>query len=129
VLLFFSSGHSKKSEKSSSLFQSLEFFVSKLSRSGVEGAVRCFSGLSEPPILSPRNEEVYARAKCDVILYVLQFVGVLVDRRHDSPSSVSRWEKKGIKKVSLIFPPNTVDSTFNSDITNFGDIKKQFSHL
>ena len=63
--------------------------MSKLSQTSIEEAVRCFSGPSEPPVLSPRNEETYARAKCDVILYTLQFVGVLVDRRHDNPSSVS----------------------------------------
>ena len=78
----------KRSEKPSCLFQSLEFFVDNLALVGIEGALKCFEGPTEPPILSPRDEELYVSAKCDLIMYIIQFVGVLVDHHHNSPTSV-----------------------------------------
>lgn len=87
-MYFLYPAHPKKSEKPSCLFQSVEFFVRTMALQGVEGATRCFDGPSEPPVLSPREGEWYNRVKCEVILHLLQFVGVLVDHHYDNPASV-----------------------------------------
>ena len=62
--------------------------MSTIALHGIEGASGCFTGTHEPPVLSPRELEWYNRVKCDVILHLLEFVGVLVDHHYDNPASV-----------------------------------------
>jgi hypothetical protein len=71
----------------SCLFKSLEFFLSKLALHGLEAAASCYEGGDET-VHSPNEMEEYNRSKCDVIIGVLKFVGILVDHRHDNTNSV-----------------------------------------
>ncbi len=79
----------KKSEKASCLFQSLEFFVSQLALGGLGETLQFFEGPSQPPVLSPRDEETYTKAKREVVWYIVRLVGVLVDHHYDNLTSVS----------------------------------------
>ena len=77
----------KGTERSSCLFHSIEFFVSKLSLRGIKGASDCFESCSES-IHSPQEIEEYNRVKCSLVMDVLKFVGILSDYRHDDDTSV-----------------------------------------
>ena len=79
---------SRPNEKPSCLFECLEFFASKLALHGLEVAVDCFESSSES-VLSPREVEDYNRAKCDLVMNLIELVGILVDYHRDDPSSVS----------------------------------------
>jgi DNA-dependent protein kinase catalytic subunit len=70
---------SKQSEKPSSLFTSLEQFLSRLALSGVEGASRCFDS-AHAVVHTPREVASYTATKCSVLLALLHFVTVLLTR-------------------------------------------------
>lgn len=76
-----------KVEKPSCLFETLEFFVSRLALHGLEEVAKCFEGTSEL-VHSPREMADYSRVKCDLIMDFLKFVSILVDHHQDNPSSV-----------------------------------------
>jgi len=78
----------KPSDKPSCLFQSLEFFITRLALGDIEAATQCYTS-PYSSVHTPREEEEYNRAKCAVLLRVLKLVAVLLTRHPKEAFSVS----------------------------------------
>ncbi|KAL9956083.1 hypothetical protein ACROYT_G037506 [Oculina patagonica] len=70
-------------KKSSVLFKSVAFFLSYMAMSGITAASNCFtpgssSGKSE--VFTPKETDSYNRAKCTVIVRIMNFLTVLLQR-------------------------------------------------
>ena len=78
----------KSNEKPSNLFQSLEFFLSNLALHDIEAAVKCFDS-SLSTIHTPREIEDYNRVKCSLVLQLLNFVSILLDKHLKQAFTVS----------------------------------------
>ena len=63
--------------------------MSQLALGGLGETLQFFEGPSQPPVLSPRDEETYTKAKREVVWYIVRLVGVLVDHHYDNLTSVS----------------------------------------
>ena len=78
----------KSTDKPSCLFESLHFFISKLSLHGLEAAVHYVQqGCNS--IHTPKEIEEYNRAKCAVIVKVMKFATVLLDKHPGEAFTVS----------------------------------------
>ena len=77
----------KSHEKPSNLFQSLEFFVSTLALHGIEAAVSCFDS-SLSTVHTPREVEEYNRVKCSLVLHLLTFASILLEKHTKQAFSV-----------------------------------------
>ena len=78
----------KSNEKPSNLFQSLEFFLSNLALHDTEAAVNCFDSTLST-IHTPREVEEYNRVKCSLVLQLLNFVSILLDKHPKQAFTVS----------------------------------------
>ena len=78
----------KPSEGLSCLFASLDQFLSRLVLRGVEGAVECFKLTHSAVVHTPREESEYVQKKCSVMLSLMRFVTVLLNRHPKEGFSV-----------------------------------------
>ena len=78
----------KSTDKPSCLFESLHFFISKLSLHGLEAAVQ-YVQQGYNSIHTPKEIEEYNRAKCAVIVRVMKFATVLLDKHPSEAFTVS----------------------------------------
>ncbi|XP_070581112.1 DNA-dependent protein kinase catalytic subunit-like [Ptychodera flava] len=65
-------------KKQSNLFKSLDFFMTKLSLEDIFSAAKCFKSTMTGAVFTPREVEDYNKAKCTVIVRLIDFLTVLL---------------------------------------------------